>query len=215
VAKLITPDGELDEAGVQQRFAQAMAAPEPDEPQAPAPARREPEAEPPAAAAAPDDPKDNKARMTGATRQPRARRTGGKKAATAAAAAPPVEGAYLKPTTEFLEAMVIAGALVPMPAGQLAVKIRLQARLVSEHAGGLAVAIDSAARNNAVIRRGVEALTMGSAGWVLPAVLAVAPFAAASAGLWKAEITEQMVAAANQFQAETKALVMQAVGQAA
>jgi hypothetical protein len=84
------------------------------------------------------------------------------------------------------------------------VRVRLQANLVAEHSAGLTKGIDAAAQNNAVIRRGVEALTMGSAGWVLPAVLAVAPFAASSYALWRSDVTQEMAEAALKFETAVK-----------
>jgi hypothetical protein len=213
--KLETPDGAaLAEEDVAQKFAEAMAAPEPDEPQAPAPARRAGAGEDGAGggAAGASEPReskgDSKARTrpasggaAGGTGARRGRPKGsGKKPAEAA----PAEGAFVQPVAEFLQALTITGAVAPIPNEHLKVKTRLQAALVNQHAGGLAAAIDSAARHNAVIRRGVEALTMGSAGWVLPAVLAVAPFAAQSAGLWRTAVDEQMVQAAEQFEANVR-----------
>ncbi|MDB5910928.1 MAG: hypothetical protein JWP34_5042 [Massilia sp.] len=208
--KLITPDGELDEAAVNRQFAESMAEPEANEPLAAAPPRRPP-ATPPAAVQEPaEDPKHSKARTTsstsstGGSSRPRARR-GSKKAEPGPG---PAEGTYVQPVAEFLQGLTIAGALAPIPAGPLATRLRLQAQLVEDHRGGLATAVDAAARHNAVIRKGVESLTMGSAGWVLPAVLAVAPFAALSFSLWKTPVDEEMVRAGQVFETEVRAAMM-------
>jgi hypothetical protein len=210
VPKLVTPDGELDEAAVARQFAESMAEPEPDEPVAAAPPRKAAATPPPAAAAGEpaEDPKHSKARTTSSTSstgtRTRARR-GSKKTEPGPA---PSEGAYVQPVSEFLQGLTIAGALTPLPAGALATRVRLQSALVNDHITGLATAVDGAARHNAVIRKGVESLTMGSAGWVLPAVLAVAPFAAMSFSLWKTPVDEQMVRAGQVFEAEVRAAMM-------
>lgn len=193
MAKLIGDEGlALEEADVNREFAQAMAAPEPDEPEAPAPKRADAKASP-AAEAPRSRSKDDKARTASAV--PSTRRTGtgrraSKKPATEAA---PVKGKYAKPVAELLDALVLAAAIVPMPETTTTVRVRAQARLIQAHESGLAAAIDAAACHNAMIRRGVEALTMGSAGWVLPAAMAVAPFAMASVQLWRSPVSPDMV----------------------
>lgn len=193
--KLITPDGALDGDEVEQRFAAAMAADEPTEPIAAAPPRKEESSQ--ATGPADADRRHTRARTTSASSPSSPSKT--RRGKGAAAPQPPAEGHYVRPVSEFLQALTIAGALAPLPAGPTETRIRLQGALINKHTPGLATAIDAAARNNTVIRRGVEALTMGSAGWVLPAVLAVAPFAAESAGLWRGQITEEMSAAAATF----------------
>lgn len=203
--KLTTPDGQqLDDAEVQQQFAEAMAAPEPDEPMAPAPERqagdeqtgrrRRTRADD---ATAGDERRHTRARTTGS----RAGQTrgGGRRDAKAE-----VSQSYAEPIGEFLQALTITGAVAPLPRSPLMVRVRLQANLVAEHSAGLTKGIDAAAQNNAVIRRGVEALTMGSAGWVLPAVLAVAPFAASSYALWRSDVTQEMAEDAFKFEAAVK-----------
>lgn len=212
--KLLTPDGaEMDEAEVNRQFAESMAAPEPEEPIAPAPE--------PADVDAPEQPAPREKRShTKARTAPGApgapgggRRGRGRPRKVAAAPAPLPEGTFTGPVVEFLEALSIAGALVPLPDGELRTKVRVQAAMVEQHAGGLATAIDGAARHNATIRRGVEAITQGSAGWVLPAVMAVAPFAAQTLGLWKSPVNEDMMFAADTFEAATRAKIMTAMGQ--
>lgn len=216
--KLTTPEGDvLDDAAVQQQFAEAMAAPEPDEPMAPAPERRADDGQDEQTgrrrrarandSTAGDERRQGRARTTGA----RSARTGAGRDGKAKASAP---SSYAEPIGEFLQALVITGALVPLPRSPLAVRVRLQAGLVDEHGAGLTKAIDAAAQNNAVIRRGVEALTMGSAGWVLPAVLAVAPFAAQSVGLWRSEVTEDMANTADAIHIAVRAQVQDAGAQA-
>lgn len=205
MAKLITPDGkEMDEADVQQTFAEAMAAPEPDEPLAKAPQPKDDQAAP---QASPKEPAaaDGKARTRAAAPQTGERKRRTRNAAAAAPSSAPSEGAYVKPVAEFLEGLTVLGVVAPLPSGPLATRLRLQAKLVDDFSPGLAKATDLAARHNAVIRRGVESLTMGSAGWVLPAVMLVGPFAMASVGLWRAPVTEDMVKAGQIFETEVKA----------
>jgi hypothetical protein len=197
--KLETADGsELTEEEVTKQFAKALSAPEPDEPLAPAPpradnGRAEGSPEPP------ESPVDDRPRtrpQSRGTGRPRGRPKGsGKKTAAA-----PAEGTYVRPVSELLQALTIAGALAPVPKGPLYTRIRLQANLVDAHTAGIATATDLAARNNAIIRKGVESLTLGPGGWVLPAVVALAPFGAQSLALWRGEITPEMTAAAEQFE---------------
>jgi hypothetical protein len=106
----------------------------------------------------------------------------------------------VRPVSEFLQGLVIAGAVFPVPDGPLKIKVRLQSNLVAAHQTGMATAVDLMARNNAFIRKGVEALTLGPSGYVLPAVVALAPFAAQSAALWRGEVTPEMTKGAEQFE---------------
>lgn len=201
---LKTPDGaELDEAEVNRRFAQSMAAPEPDEPIAPAPEPNDPaqDPEPPAPT---DKASHSRTRAAKGTPARGGRRGRGRPPKAAAAPAVLPEGTFTQAVAETLEALAIGGALVPLPTAAMRTRVRLQAQLVSEHTLGLASAIDGAARHNATIRRGVEALTQGSAGWILPAVVAVAPFAAQTLNLWRSAIDEDMAKAAEAFETDVK-----------
>lgn len=214
--KLITPEGELDEAAVEQKFAEAMAAPEPNEPPAPAPARKETASNPsPDPASSPSSAAgDSKARTRAASSSTSERRKRGRGSAKTEASAEPAEGAYTAAVAELLDALSISTALVPLPEGDLSTRLCLQADLIGAHRQGLAVATDAAARHNALIRRGVEALTKGSAGWVLPAVLAVAPFAAQSISLWRTPVDKEMTDAAATFRTNVRAAMMKDVSEA-
>lgn len=195
--KLKTPDGtEFDGDEVERKFTAAMAAPEPDEPAAPAPQPKDVGEGHTEAPAPPDDAKHTRTRTTRAAG--RGRGAGKRTAKASPAAAAPAPGTYVQPVAEWLQGLTMAAAIVPVP-GELGVRLRLQGQVVGDHAPGLARAVDLAACNNAVIRRGVEQLTMGSAGWVLPAVMAVIPFAMASNQAWRAPITEDTVTRANEF----------------
>jgi hypothetical protein len=211
VPKLKTPDGEeLTVDDIERRFNKAMAAPEPDEPVAPAPQPKDAGdgQEPAAPAPSPDDARHTR------TRTAKAPRGGGRGApkrsakASPAAAAPAV-GTYVQPVAESLQGLTMAAAIMPVP-GELGVRLRLQGSVIGDHTAGLARALDLAACNNAVIRRGVESLTMGSAGWVLPAVMAVVPFAMASAAVWRAPIDENATAAADAFSESVRAQLVEA-----
>lgn len=213
--KLTMPDGtELDGDQVEQQFAQAMAAPEPGEPQAPAPTPIDDPNVQVSGVPQPgeEDRKHSRARTrtagaSSASSGRGRRKTTGRASAKAAAPAP-AEGAYVQPVAETLEALVLAAGILPFPESAFGVRVRLQGQLIQTHAGGLAVAIDSAARHNEVIRRGVEAVTMGAGGWVLPAVMMVAPFTMATAALWRGELTEEHVKEAAAFQADVQQQLM-------
>lgn len=201
--KLETPGGEqLDAEEVNRRFAQAMAEPEPDEPLAAAP---EPNTSDPEPAAPASDRRHDKPR-TSAAGSGRGRGGGrrGKHSTKAAEPDPPAEGHFVRPVFELLQSAVIVGVMAPLPPGGLRVKVRLQAATIGTHSSALANAVDSAARHNAMIRRGVESLTMGPAGWVLPAVLVVAPFAAQSLALWRSPVDEDMITVANEFERQIR-----------
>jgi hypothetical protein len=182
---LATEDGTalgLDPA--EQEFARAMAAPEPDEPEHPAPPKRQqPAGDAPYGYKADGTPKKaagrpRKARVTDAPpAEP-------EKPARGAKAAEP-KPSYAQPLTELTSALWMVLAAAPVPPEGLRVKIRAQAKVLKANQPGLVKGLDIMAQNNGTIRRGVEALTMGSAGWVLPAVMAVSPFAVQTAQLWR------------------------------
>ena len=190
---LATEDGtaiDLDRA--EQDFARAMAAPEPDDPEHPAPPKREQLSEEEAGEKYgwTTDPK------TGHRRAKRAKGRPSTKPRTTTPPPPPPPGSkppkgeapkadFTQPLAELTSAlwMVMAGA--PIPADDLRVKVRAQAYVLRENQGGVCQGVNIMAQHNGTIRRGVEALTMGSAGWVLPAVMAVAPFAVQTSQVWR------------------------------
>ncbi|MBO2459383.1 hypothetical protein [Actinomadura violacea] len=204
--KLKTPDGtELAADDVERRFAKSMAAPAADEPPAPAPAPRDVDDDGQAAAPAPS-PDDARHSRTRTAKAPRGGGRGAprRSAKASPAAAAPAPGTYAGAIAESLQALALTSAIVPVP-GDLGVRLRLQGQVIDQHAAGVAKAVDLAACNNAVIRRGVESLTSGSAGWVLPAVIAVVPFAMATSQVWRAPVDEQATAAAAAFSADVRA----------
>lgn len=201
---LMTADGAtLDLDTAERDFARSMAAPEPSEPQAPAPPRRTADPEAPYGRTVSGRPK----RAPGG-RPPKPRVTEAAPAtsgtAKGKAAAEPAD--YTGRLGEFTSAlwMVMAGS--PVPNDGLRLKIRAQARILKEHQGGLCQGVNLMAQHNSVIRRGVEALTMGSAGWVLPAVMAVAPFAVQTGQLWRSPPGEAVHQMAEETESEWKAV---------
>lgn len=201
---LATADGQaidLDQAEAD--FHRAMAAPEPDEPIAPAPPKR-----------APDDPDAPFGRKLDGTPK---KAPGGRPAKPRVVEAPQAAGKapkpgrgpgqaagaadYAQPLGEFTSAVWMILAAAPVPAEPLRIRLRAQAAILKDNQPGLCQGINLMAQHNGTIRRGVEALTMGSAGWVLPAVMAVAPFAVQSAQLWRTDPAE-LVALAEQTDRE-------------
>jgi hypothetical protein len=187
---LATADGtaiDLDKA--EQDFHRAMAAPEPDEPEAPAPPKREP--------ADPDAPFGRKLDGTpkkapgGRPGKPRVTEsTPAAQTASKPSGKPGQAGTqtdYAQPLGDFTSAVWMVMAAAPVPNDGLRLKIRAQAKILKDNQPGLCQGINLMAQHNGTIRRGVEALTMGQAGWVLPAVMAVAPFAVQSAQLWRTD----------------------------
>jgi len=205
---LSTEDGQainLDAA--EQEFARAMAAPEPDEPEHPAPPKR----------AQPTE--EELGEKYGWTTLPdgtrRAKRAKGRPAkprtttAPPAAAGKPAKGKgdteprpdLTQPLSELTSALWMVMAAAPVPVEGLRVKVRAQAKILRENQAGLVQGLNLMAQNNGTIRRGVEMLTMGGASWVLPATMAVAPFAVQSAQLWRMDPAE-LVGLAQQTEQE-------------
>lgn len=194
---LATEDGTaIDLDAAEAEFARAMNAPEPDEPEHPAPPKREQLSEEELGA--------KYGWTTDAQGNRRAKRAKGRprtQARTTDAPPPPQEpqkpskgakGAdpkpdYTGPLTEFTSALWMVAAATPIPAEGLRIKVRAQAKVLKATQDGVVQGVNMMAQHNGMIRRGVEALTMGGAGWVLPAVMALAPFAVQSAAVWRAD----------------------------
>src|SRR6266567_6288484 len=168
---LATEDGTaIDLDAPPPEFARAMAAPEPGEPEHPAPPRREQLSE------------EELGAKYGWTTNPdgtrRAKRAKGRPSARArtttapAAAEKPARGKgeaepkpdLSQPLAELTSAMWMVLAAAPVPAEPLRIKLRAQARVLRENQAGVVQGVSVMAANNGMIRRGVEALTMGSAG---------------------------------------------------
>src|SRR5260370_3656198 len=192
---LATEDGTaIDLDAAEQQFTMAMLAPEPGEPEHPAPPKREQLTEEELGA--------KYGWTTGPDGERRAKRAKGRpakarvtEAAPAAAGKPakkPAENAGIKPDltqplTELTSALWMVMAAAPIPPEPLRIKVRAQAKILRINRPGLVQGLNLMAQNNGTIRRGVEMLTMGGASWILPATMAVAPFAVQSAQLWRRE----------------------------
>lgn len=193
---LATADGkpiDLDQTDAE--FAKAMAAPRGDEPEAPAPPKREaPDPEAPYGRTKDGTPRGKPGRKP---KQPPPRMTETPKTA------PPPKGKaapaadYTQGLTEFSEALWMVLAATPVPWPEWRVRVRAQAYVLKETSGGLVQGVNLMAQHNGMIRTGVEKLTTGNAGWVLPAVMAVAPFAVQSAMIWRAPADELAPVAAH------------------
>lgn len=198
---LSTADGRpIDLDQTEQQFAAAMAAPRSDEPEAPAPPRRDP-----------TDPEAPYGRKVDGTpkkapggRPPKPRMIEGAKSEGKAKGKdqPGAGRDYTGALTEFCEALWMVGASVPIPHDATRVKVRVQAHVIRVNKDGLAQGVNMMAQHNATIRAGVEKLTTGSAGWVLPAVMALAPFAVQSASVWRAPVEGDMRMAADAVEAQ-------------
>jgi hypothetical protein len=189
---LATADGrriDLDESD--RAFAAAMAAPRRDEPEAPAPPKREPvDPEAPYGRKVDGTPKKSpggrppKPRVIEAPRGAEKPQDGRKDAAPAQD--------YSQGLSEFTEALWMVLAATPVPWPEMRVKVRAQAYVLQANQGGVVQGVNAMAQHNGTIRWGVEKLTTGSAGWVLPAVMALAPFAVQSAMIWRAPANGDM-----------------------
>lgn len=204
---LSTEDGQaLDLDASEQLFARAMAAPEPSEPEHPAPPKREDPSEEELGAKYGwmTDPVTGERRAKRARGRPKnpARETTKPQAPQAAskpskpagqpAAKPDLSG----PLSDFTSALWMIAASAPIPADGLRVKVRAQALVLRENQAGLVQGVNLMAQHNGLIRRGVEMLCLGEAGWVLPAVMALAPFAVQSSAVWRADAGQLAEAAA-------------------
>jgi hypothetical protein len=198
---LATADGQvlnLDQS--EQAFAAAMAAPRGDEPEHPAPPRRDVDPDAPYGRKVDGSPKKApggrppKARVIeaprGAERPQEPRKT----------AAPAAD--YSEGLSEFFQGVWMAAAAIPMPDGDVRIRVRAQAAVLKANAGGLVQGVNAMAQHNSTIRWGVEKLTMGSAGWVLPAMFAIAPFAVQTAQVWRVPVAGDLLNLAEQTEHE-------------
>lgn len=209
---LATADGTtIDIDPAEREFHRAMAAPEPDDPEHPAPPKRVTDPEAPFGRTKTGEPKKgpggrpSKPRVTESVPVIPAQK--GSKAA-----APATD--YTAPLGEFTSAVWMILAAAPVPNTDLRIKVRAQAKVLKENQPGLCQGLNLMAQHNGTIRRGVEALTMGNAGWCLPAVMAVAPFAVQSAQLWKTDTARlgEMAAQTEEEWAETFTAMQAAMG---
>lgn len=183
---LATADGQrVDVDGTDQAFAAAMAAPRSDEPEHAAPPRREP--------ADPDAPYgrtlDGRPKKRPGGRPPKARPreiSAPPPAPQGGAAKPGPAADYSAGLADFTEALWMVMAATPVPWDTIRIRVRAQAYVLKSNQGGVVQGVNLMAQHNASIRWGVEKLTTGEAGWVLPAVMALAPFAVQTGMIWRA-----------------------------
>jgi len=215
---LATADGErIDLDDVETEFAAAMAAPLDTGPEAPAPPDVGPvDPEAPYGRTVDGKPKKgpggrppgrDKARVTDA----KAITSGSAKGAKGDGKAKtgPDYGAAL---SEFLGGVQLALSVLPFPSDSVRVHARYQAAVLEQTGDGLAAGLGTIAEHNGVVRWGVEKLTQGGGAWVFPAAMAIAPFAVSTAMLWRAPVTEQMVAGAGKIESEAMARLKAEMG---
>jgi len=218
---LATEDGaaiDLDRA--EQEFARAMAAPEPGEPEAPAPPKRAPaDEEAPFGRKLDGTPKKApggrpvKPRVTD-TKPVTA--TKGGKGGGAAGDAPD----YTQPLADLTSGLWMVLAAAPVPNDGMRIKLRAQAAILKENQPGIVQSVALMAAHNGTVRRGVEMLTTGGASWALPAIMGLAPFCVQTAQLWRTDPAELVSLAAKteaewdeQFKAMQQAMGLDKTGQ--
>jgi hypothetical protein len=190
---LATAEGDpIDLEHVEREFAAAMAAPGPDEPEAPAP---------------PDIGSDPGApfgrRVDGTPKKGRGGRPPKEPARTRAALTPPEKPAkgkgdpgtardYSQALSEFTEVIWLALAGLPIPGDEQRIRCRVQAAVLKENRAGLVGGVNIMAQHNGIVRWGVEKLATGGAAWIFPAVIALMPFAVQTSMLWRVPVNGDM-----------------------
>jgi len=102
---------------------------------------------------------------------------------------------------ELAEGIGFVMAAAPMPASTLRVRVRLQASILTEHAGAIGQAAAVAAPHVPMVERFLSKLAAGSGGmWILPFTLALGPVLIASAEAWRAPVDDTMIEAAEQIE---------------
>jgi hypothetical protein len=209
---LATADGKpVDLDDTDRAFAQAMAAPRGDEPEAPPPQRRGP--------ADPDAPYGRRADGT-----PK-KGPGGRPAKPREIEAPkPPQGGpggsgqagsaqdYAQGLAEFLGGVQLALAVLPAPSDSIRVHLRYQSAVIEQTGDGLATGLGTVAEHNATVRWGVEKITQGGGAWIFPAAMAIAPFMVSTAMLWNAPVTPEMAAGAKRIEDEAMARLKAEMG---
>lgn len=202
---LSTADGQrvdLDESDAE--FARAMAAPGPDEPEAPAPPKRDPaDPEAPYGRKVDGTPKKAPGGRPPKPRMIEAPASSGSQGKGSKDSPPPAD--YTAALVEFTSALCLVMGTVPVPHDELRVRVRAQSWVLEQNQGNVASAVNAMAQHNATIRTGVEKLTMGNAGWVLPAVMTMVPFAVQTAAIWRAPVEGDMRTLADNVESGWKA----------
>lgn len=207
---LTTLDGQpVDLDASEAQFAAAMAAPAADRPGMAAPPRKPPEPAPdpenaPYGWTWTEDEWRPKKRAGRPRSQDKARVTETPPASPspppmgAAPAAPRSKPDFRQALGDTVEAAWFALAAVPIPDQAFGFKLtglrtnlRVQAALLAQNADGLVAGVNAIGQHNKFVARGLARLQSGEAGlWVLPAVMALAPFVAATGQLWSGQLAE-------------------------
>jgi hypothetical protein len=202
---LSTADGQkIDLDNVDQEFAAAMAAPPPDEPEAPAPPDMPPyDPEAPYGRKVDGTPKKAPGGRPAKPRTTTQKAIGGGSEKDAKGGKDePQASTYAKGLEELFAGVALALAVLPVPADEVRVRCRVQAQVLQQTGDGLAAGLGSCAEHNGVARWAVEKLTKGGGAWIFPAALAVAPFAVQTAAVWKAPVEGDMREAADRIEEE-------------
>lgn len=198
---LATADGQkldLDQSDAE--FARAMAAPRGDEPEAPAPPKRDPvDPEAPYGRKVDGTPKKSPGGRPPKPREIEAPK-GGKDQDTKTG--PRAAQDYARDLAEFLGGIQLALAVLPISNENFRVHARYQSAVLDRTGDGLAQGLGTVAEHNSAIRWGVEKLTQGGGAWIFPAAMAIAPFAVSTAMLWSAQVTPEMAAGADRIEKE-------------
>jgi hypothetical protein len=200
---LATADGQkvdLSTPGnVDTEFARAMAAPLPDEPEAPAPPDVGPDPEAPFGRRVDGTPKRGRggrppkepSRTMAQAQHPPA--SAGKPGKGKDATAEQLPGKdYSKGLSDFTEVVWLGLAGIPIPGEERRIRCRVQAQVLKSNQAGLVAGVNIVAQHNGAVRWGVEKLAGGEAAWIFPAALALLPFAVQTSMLWKAPLNGDM-----------------------
>jgi hypothetical protein len=195
---LATAEGEtISFDATEQEFAAAMAAPSADDPEAPGPPDLPPvDPDAPWGRTAAGEPK----RKPGRPRKDRPRTVPGSSVSKPAApqkggkpaAEPGPARDYSEGLGEFTQLIWMALAGLPIPWEETRIRCRVQAAVLKENQAGVVSGVNIMAQHNKVVRWGVEKLTMGQAGWIFPAALALMPFAVQTNMLWRVPVNGDM-----------------------
>jgi hypothetical protein len=155
-------------------------------------------------------------------KQARAQPAPPNRAATSArdrpAPAKPKAKDYSEPLTDTIQGFWMLLAGIPTPdkpvklAGvnvqALSIRAKAQAAVLEENSGNLVAAVNLVAQHNKQVQREVERWTADSSpAWVLPAMMAILPFAVQSAQVWRVPVAGDLTAMAKQTDAKFEELV--------
>lgn len=122
---------------------------------------------------------------------------------------------HRKELVELADSAIFLMSSVPIPdvlfgydMRGLRVKIRAQAAITKAHTPAVPHAVNEIAKHNDWIARIVESASSGKSGvWVMPVLLALAPFAVQTAALWTSEITADLVTTAKAVEDQAAAFI--------